>query len=172
MVRNCTAENGRPPVWRCIPDSDNEECRGYFIREKYIDAAFKRAYAELSPEDLQKQTESRNENTASAAGEAIQFKTEMPELETVEYYLLDALVDNITFSNKWNVMTVKWAFGMKSRVEISYERNRDIPNHREQLECIGSESRVRKTENQPSKQPNFHAHERPSIYGFDSMVER
>ena len=165
MVRSCIGEHGHPPVWRC----SGEKCGGYFIKEKYIDSAFCTAYAELDTEALEKQARRRDEKISGAARVAIGLKEKLPQIDRVEYYLLDALVDRIVFP-KWDTMVVEWTFGLKSRVKIEYLRESDIPNHKEQLRSVGSRS-LSRIERRPKKTLSPTVFERPCIYGYDSIVE-
>jgi DNA invertase Pin-like site-specific DNA recombinase len=166
MVRSCIREHGHPPVWRCCGES---RCRAYFIKEKYIDSAFCTAYSELDTEALERQARRRDEKISGAARVAIGLKEKLPQIDRVEYYLLDALVDRIVFP-KWDTMVVEWTFGLKSRVRIEYLRESDIPNHKEQLRSVGSRS-LSRIEDRQGKTLSPTVFERPCIYGYDSIVE-
>ncbi len=160
MIRHCSREHGRPAIWSCI--SETEKCRKYFIREKYIDAAFIKAYRELDINILPKSEE------PEAAQDAIKLKTEIPELSTVEYYILDALVDQITF-RRWDVMEIEWTFGTTSKIQIEYECAKDIPNNKEQLDCVGIMS-LSHTAEHSEVVPRYNSYKRPQYYGYDSIV--
>jgi hypothetical protein len=164
MIRHCTREHGRPSIWRCI--SENEKCRKYFIREKYIDAAFIKAYREIDIKTLQPRKS--GDAGSPAAQYAIKIKTEMPEIDKVEYYILDALVEEITF-RRWDVMEIQWTFGTKSKVQIDYECAKDIPNNKEQIDCVGIMS-LSHTAEHSEVVPRYNSYKRPHFYGYDSIV--
>lgn len=168
MVRNCIQEHGHPPVWCCLSDSGYEMCQNYYVKEKYIDAAFKDAYADLDISKLQKQFKCQDDTISQAALVAIELKTSLPEVDKVEYYLLDALVEQITFP-KWDGVLIEWKFGLKTKIRIEYEKNRDIPNHKEQLEFMKEKSKTRVGECE-EKRCRHNSFERPCIYGYDSIV--
>lgn len=158
MIRHCTREHGRPAVWSC----SDTNCKKYFIRERYIDAAFIKAYRELDTKTLQK-------GAASTAGKnAIRLKTEMPEIAKVEYYILDALVEEISF-RRWDVMEIQWTFGTKSKIQIEYECAKDIPNNKEQLASVGIKS-LSHTAEHSEVVPRYNSYKRPHFYGYDSIV--
>jgi hypothetical protein len=165
MVRSCIREHGHPPVWRCSGES---RCRAYFIKEKYIDSAFCTAYSELDTEALERQARRRDEKISGAARAGIELKERLPQIDKVEYYLLDTLVERIVFP-KWDTMVVEWTFGLKSRVRIEYLRESDIPNHKEQLRSVGSKS-LSRIEDRQEKVLSPTAFERPCVFGYDSIV--
>lgn len=169
MIRSCIQEHGHPPVWRCSQGNDSDRCKSYFIKEKYIDQAFREAYAALDMETLEKQSRRRDEAVAQAAQAAIRLKEELPQIEKVEYYQLDALVERMGFQ-KWDTMVIQWTFSLKSKVKIQYLKERDIPNHKEQLESVGSKS-LSRLEKRPVGRRSPTAFERPNVYGYDSIVD-
>ena len=169
MVRSRTQEHGYPPVWRCSQENGNVLCKNYFIKEKYINQAFCKAYASLNTEMLEKQARRRDETVATAAQNALEMKKEIQKIYQVEYYQLDALVERMTFQ-KWDTLIVQWTFGLKSKVKIQYTKNRDIPNHEEQLESFGSRNIFYIEHRQVSKlSPNVF--KRPNVYCYDSIVD-
>lgn len=168
MIRSCIQEHGHPPVWRCSQENGSDQCRSYFIKEKYIDRAFCEAYAVLSIETLEKQARRRDESIAQTACVALGIKEELPRIEKVEYYQLDALVERMGFQ-KWDTMVIEWTFGLRSKVKIQYLKDRDIPNHKEQRESVGSKSLSRLENRQVGRRyPNIF--ERPNVYGYDSIM--
>ena len=169
MVRSCTQEHGHPPVWRCSPENGSDQCKNYFIKETYINQAFCDAYASLNTEMLEKQVRRRDEAVTMAAQNALHMKKEMPQIYKVEYYLLDALVERMTFQ-KWDTLVVQWTFDLKSKVKIQYTKNRDIPNHKDQLESVSSMS-FACVEHRQARKHSPTAFERPNIYGYDTIVE-
>ena len=168
MVRSRIREHGFPPVWRCSLEQDSDLCKGYYIKETYIDQGFREAYAGLNLEALKKQARSKDGEVAEAAQAALRMKKELPAVEGVEYYQLDALVEKIRFQ-KWDTMVIQWTFGLKSKVKIKYSKNRDIPNHEEQLETVGSSLPARVEERKEEKYSPT-AFERVHVYGYDSIV--
>lgn len=168
MIRSCIQEHGHPPVWRCSQENGSDQCRSYFIKEKYIDRAFCEAYADLDIKTLEKQARRRDESIAQTARVALEMKAELLRIEKVEYYQLDALVERVGFQ-KWDTMVIEWTFGFKSKVNIQYLKERDIPNHKEQLESVGSKS-LSRLENRQVGRHSPTAFERPNVYGYDSIV--
>lgn len=112
-------------VWMC-GGADGKSCMSYCIEEKYIDRLMMKAYAGLTAETLEPLTRKRNTDIAETAKAALAWKAREPKLKTVEYKLLDDLVEKITFS-KWDEGVVKWKFGQSSTVHIDYDRVTDIP---------------------------------------------
>lgn len=168
MVRSCSQEHGHPPVWQCTPDDDFQQCQRYYVKEEYINEAFREAYEGLEIEVLQKQANKRDADITAAAEWAITLKKELHTIEKVEYYMLDALVEKIQFQ-KWDILLVDWKFGLKTKVQIHYIKNQDVPNHKEQLEICASQRKVHMGET-TAKRYNYHNLERPNVYGYDSIV--
>ncbi|MHB1454992.1 MAG: recombinase family protein [Saccharofermentanales bacterium] len=168
MIRSCIQEHGHPPVWRCSQENSSDQCKSYFIKEKYIDQAFREAYVSLDTEALEKQMRRRDEAVTQAAQVARRFREELPQIDKVEYYLLDAMVEQMGFQ-KWDTLVIQWTFGFKSKVKIHYMKNRDIPNHEEQTESVGSRSQSR-IENRQVGRCSHTSFERPNVYGYDSIL--
>ena len=117
---------------------------------------------------LEKQSRRRDESVAQPALAAIRLKRELPVIGRVEYYQLDALVQQMTFQ-KWDTLVIQWTFDLKSKVSIRYRRNRDIPNHMEQKESVGSGS-VYRVEERKAGRKTPTSFERRHVYGYDSIV--
>ena len=168
MIRNCIQGTGHPLVWRCSQENSSDQCRHYFIKEEYIDQAFRDAYVALDMEALEKQSRRRDERVAQSALAATRLKNELARIEKVEYYQLDTLVESIAFQ-KWDTLVFQWTFDIKSKVKIHYLRNRDIPNHEEQKESVGSRS-LSRIDNRQVGRHSPNSFERPNVYGYDSIV--
>ncbi|MCD8085651.1 MAG: recombinase family protein [Clostridiales bacterium] len=145
MERIVLERTGSPAVWHCAPASGMVLCAGNYVDEKYIDAALRQAYAELSMEALEKQAGRRNQGVAQAARDAIRMKQELPELGEVHYYYLEVMVREITFQ-KWDTMVVWWKCGLKTAVSIAYRVGYDVPGSKMQRSTLVSKRWVEEAE--------------------------
>ncbi|MCD8075193.1 MAG: recombinase family protein [Lachnospiraceae bacterium] len=127
MERIVLARNNSPAVWHCPPERGIVACAGRYVDEVYFDETLRTAYRELSMEELEKQTKRRDKTIVQAAQTAIQMKHEMPELDSIEYYFLNAMVQEITFK-KWDTMVISWKCGLKSAIHVDYTKPCDFPN--------------------------------------------
>ena len=93
--------------WR----AERKLCPEFWINRDHIDNAFIRALKRY-PKD----------NAVTAMLERIQ------ECGSVHYYMLDALVEKITFPD-WNTMQVFWKNGTTSKTKMKYKYERDYPVH-------------------------------------------
>lgn len=138
MKRIVLERTTSPAVWHCDPKNGIVTCAGNYVDEKYIDAALRQAYAELSMEALEKQANKRDKEIAQAAQKAIEMKKELPELGEVHYYFLDAMVEEISFK-KWDTIVVQWKCGLKSKVTFEYRSGYDVPGSRMQQTTLVSQ---------------------------------
>ncbi len=126
MVRFHLPVNGHPGVWTCGGAKEGAACPPYVVHEKYIDRIVRDAYERLDRDELM-QLAARRGVKGEAAGVALEWLKKQPRLKHVEYVFLDALVEQIAFT-QWSVAVVSWKFGKKSRVPVRYDKASEIPN--------------------------------------------
>ena len=123
-------------VWMCKgyreeKDADKTEqkstaCPPFAIQGRYIDGIVRDAYEQLDMEKVN-QTANGSGQYVEPAKAALEWKKKCKRLGGIEYSLLDALVEKITFA-KWTEAVVMWKFGMKTRVNVKYDKVSEIPN--------------------------------------------
>lgn len=127
MIRYSLPTRGFKAAWTCGRKSGDEAaCPSFAIKEKYIDCAVREAYKLLDKEQLDQLSKGCDAKTANAANAALDWMRKQPRLQTIEYVILNELVENITFS-KWSEAVIKWKFGLSSQVSIRYEKASEIP---------------------------------------------
>ena len=79
--------------WCC-----EEGCGNFIIRGYLVEEAVLKAYSDISPETVRMKVETaKNTRRKRAAELMLKYKTELPEMERVDFYWVDDLIDHITF---------------------------------------------------------------------------
>lgn len=135
MVRFHVPRDACTYAWTCSGQAtdkgttrkDRSSCPPYFFIEKYILQALWEAVAMLDIGQLTDITKNRNQEKACAAESLLRLK-EIPleQKAHLRYKDLYETVDTISFP-QWTVMKVNWKYGMKSTVQIDYEKVSDFP---------------------------------------------
>lgn len=132
LQRICLDRVGSPAVWHCPPTDENgkplgnTDCCGAYVHEADIDAALRKAYAELDFENV-----SEEKMDSKELETAISMKRRMPELGEIHYYFLHEMVESIVFDT-WDTLVIRWKCGAESRVEMEYSSKFRIPGGEEQ----------------------------------------
>ncbi|MCD8146322.1 MAG: recombinase family protein [Clostridiales bacterium] len=148
LQRVCLDRVGSPAVWHCPPIDENgkplgnTDCCGAYVHETDIDAALRKAFAEL---DLE--TVSAERKDSAELETAISMKRRMPELGEIHYYFLHEMVESMEFDT-WDTLVIEWKCGTENRVPMEYSSKFRIPGGKEQQKNIVCKKWVRQaTEN-------------------------
>ena len=129
--RNTPVTSYRGCGWRC--EKGENACKNFIMRSDLVEKAVLNAYRKLDMDDIRAQLD--NPALQPAAEMALKIKTEHPEMERVDYYWVDDMIDHITFGKHTldpkdiirkkakgeevaddRTMTVYWKCGLKTTV--------------------------------------------------------
>jgi DNA invertase Pin-like site-specific DNA recombinase len=133
----------RETVYCCEGDGS---CRDFVISKALVLKAVLTAYREVDLDAVRAVAGGKDHKLAKQANVLLAFKEKHPEMDTIEYYWLDELVEKIIFGRHERTeaeiaageeddrtITLAWRCGIKTTVPSGVNRDSRLPRHRAEL---------------------------------------